>query len=104
MSEMEVTFEADLDAAPETVWRALSEPDLLAEWLGAEPAAACEPVDSDPGRSLTYRFSLDAPASLITFEIEPREGGAHLTITHAPASAEVIAFPAPLSAGWRMAA
>lgn len=100
MSEMEVTFEADLDAAPETVWRALSEPDLLAEWLGAETAAALEPIEAVGQQRLRFRDSRDE--SLVTFAVEPRERGVRLTITHAAASAEVIAFPAP--AAWRMAA
>ena len=102
MSETEITFEAELDAAPETVWRAVSEPALLAEWLGPEEAAACEPVNCDPGRSLTYRLGLETPASLVTFVIEPFDAGSRLVITEALAGAEVIPFPSV--AGWRMAA
>lgn len=31
--EQSLAFECDLDAAPETVWRALTEQELLAQWL-----------------------------------------------------------------------
>lgn len=98
----ELTFEADLDAPPETVWRALSEPDLRAEWLGPEAAEALEPVEVAGAKRLRFRDRRDG--SLVTFEVGRGDAGAHLTIIHVPASAEVIAFPASAPARWRMAA
>ncbi|HEY5289623.1 MAG TPA: SRPBCC domain-containing protein [Caulobacteraceae bacterium] len=107
-----VTFECDLDAPPEKVWRALAEPALRAAWLGETEERACEAIELAPeaGR-VTLRWRLDQPASLVTFEIdETVSGGTHLTITHEPAVASVVPFtPRPArtqmsAGGWRMAA
>lgn len=95
MSDAPLTFEADLDAPPEKVWRALAEPELRAAWLGEREGKACEVIEAAPGERLTIRFNLDEPPSLVTFEIAGREGETtHLTITHSPATAQVTAlFP-----------
>jgi uncharacterized protein YndB with AHSA1/START domain len=104
----EVSFECDLDAPPAKVWRALAEPELRAAWLGEAESAACEVVEATPPDRLALLWSLDQPPSLVTFEIEERGGGAHLTITYSPAKASVIPLrPSRARAvmgPWRMAA
>ena len=105
MSETVIT-EADLDAPPEKVWRAITEPALLAEWLAdsdvcAEEGAAfsigempetgpveCEVLEADP----PYEFRVswragearpDAPASEVSFVLTPTErGGTFLRVIH----------------------
>jgi uncharacterized protein YndB with AHSA1/START domain len=102
----DVSFECDLEAPPLKVWRALAEPELRAAWLGEAESTACEVVEARPPERLVLRWSLDQPPSLVTFEIEARGGGAHLTITHRPAEALVIPLtsrPAVMTA-WKMAA
>src|ERR1700722_19131730 len=86
----DVSFECDLEAPPAKVWRALAEPEQRAAWLGEAESAACEVVEATPPERLVLRWTLDPPPSLVTFEIEERDGGAHLTITHSPAEASVI--------------
>jgi uncharacterized protein YndB with AHSA1/START domain len=104
----EVTFECDLEAPPAKVWRALAEPELRAAWLGEAESAGCEVVEATPPDRLVLLWSLDQPPSLVTFELEERGGGAHLTITHSPAKASVIPLtPRPVRAvmgAWRLAA
>ena len=104
----DVSFECDLEAPPAKVWRALAEPELRAAWLDDAESAGCEVVEATPPERLVLRWSLDQPASLVTFEIEERDGGAHLTITHRPAEALVIPLtPRPtrvVMTAWRMAA
>ncbi|MGH7023605.1 MAG: SRPBCC family protein [Caulobacteraceae bacterium] len=106
----EFTFECDLDAPPEKVWRALAEPHLRAAWLGE--GAACEAIEIDPeNRRLTLLWSLDEPPSMVTFVVcDGTAGGAGLKIIHRPSARlcdvvtleprRAVAWPG----GWRMAA
>jgi uncharacterized protein YndB with AHSA1/START domain len=102
----DVSFECDLEAPPLKVWRALAEPELRAAWLGEAESRACEVVEATPPERLVLRWSLDQPPSLVTFEIEKRDGGAHLTITHRPAEASVIPLTPRrvVMTAWKMAA
>lgn len=99
----ELAFEAELDAPPDKVWRTLSEPGLREAWLGE----GGEVVEARPPERLVLKWTNDEPATFVTFEVRPGEaGGAHLTIVHRPASAEIIRIePLRADAGqWRMAA
>jgi len=89
MSESErqatdLTYECELDAPPEKVWRALSVPELRARWL--PDLAAAEPIASTPGEEARYRLRDDAPPFLeseVTFRVLPNgAGGARLRIVH----------------------
>ena len=93
----EIVVECGLDASPEKVWRALSIPELAADWLGAahEPAsradaaATFEIVDSVPFTRLVYRWtdhSEPSPAeSTVTVEIKPHGTEASwFRLTHRP--------------------
>jgi uncharacterized protein YndB with AHSA1/START domain len=104
-----IVVECDLDEAPEKVWRALTEPELLAAWL--EPDAIrpaddegrlqldfgkeghtveLETLTQEPHRLLRCRWrSLDREGgladldSMVTFELtESDAGGTHLRIVH----------------------
>jgi uncharacterized protein YndB with AHSA1/START domain len=105
----EVSFACDLEASPEKVWRAVTEPELRAAWLGEAEARACEVIEAEPPERLVLGWTLDEPASTVIIEIEPRDGGSRLTITHRPA-AEIIPLPRRLAGSrmqataWRLAA
>ncbi|ESX55286.1 ATPase [Mesorhizobium sp. LSHC422A00] len=101
-----LAFECDLPDAPEKVWRALTVPDLLAEWMmpndinpetgsrfafaGPEKPIECEVLDAEPGRLLRYSWrerSGDANReeleSIVTFTLARTvSGGTHLRIVH----------------------
>ena len=98
-----VVVETDIEAPPEKVWRALSDPDLAADWLppgemSAEPGDRftleddgrridCEVLEAEPPRRLRlgWRESDGGPASEVTFTITPTPGGgAHLRVVHGP--------------------
>ena len=98
-----VVVETDIEAPPEQVWRALSEPDLAAAWLApgemtAEPGDRftldddgrkidCEVLEAEPPRHLRlgWRESDGGVASEVTFTITPTPaGGAHLRVVHGP--------------------
>jgi uncharacterized protein YndB with AHSA1/START domain len=90
-----VVTECDLPDAPEKVWRALTEPGLLARWL--PDAAGSEVLASEPPRLLRYRWRAgeDDCDSCVTFELKGTEsGGTHLRVDHRR-MATVIAFRTP---------
>lgn len=93
--ESNVVVECGLQASPEKVWRALTIPELAADWLGAahEPASSAqdsatfEIIDSVPFTRLVYRWrdqSEEAPVeSTVTVEIKPDGAGASwFRLTH----------------------
>jgi uncharacterized protein YndB with AHSA1/START domain len=112
--ETAVVFECELDQPPEKVWRAISEPDLRAAWLGEAEAGQCEVVEARPGERLDLLWRADDGDAHVSFEIAERaDGGARLTIVHrlAGPAAELLVLPAPPLAmtaandtAWRRAA
>ena len=106
-----LVFEADLDAPPEKVWRAIATPEVREAWLGEPEDGEARVAEADPPSRLDLVWPTREGDSLISFEISPAEGGSRLTITHrAPQEATVLAFkprtlPEATSAPrWRMAA
>jgi uncharacterized protein YndB with AHSA1/START domain len=97
-----IVLDYDLEEAPEKVWRALTDPVLVAAWLAPndiapeegrrftlqtapDKAVECEVVEADPARKLSYRWreAGEALDSLVTFEITPQPGGgSHLRLVH----------------------
>jgi uncharacterized protein YndB with AHSA1/START domain len=81
-----VVVECELPDPPEKVWRALTEPELLAEWLteGESVPIEREVVLEEPHRLLRYawRDGRDVE-SLVTFELErTATGGTNLRVIH----------------------
>ena len=96
-----VVVEREMPHAPEKLWRALTQPHLIAEWLMKNdfvPAIGhrfhlrgdwggvldCEVLTVEPNRSLSYTwdFAHDDPAyalkSVVTFTLTPSPNGTHL--------------------------
>lgn len=86
-----IIAECDLDERPEKVWRALTEPDLVASWLVPE-GVDCEVMEAEPERLLrcSWRSRTDERDAagdrldtVVTFELsETDRGGTHLRIVH----------------------
>jgi uncharacterized protein YndB with AHSA1/START domain len=104
-----LVFEADLDAPPDKVWRALATPELRDAWLGEPEAGPAEIVRADPGSRIDLTWPTREGDSLVSFEIEDGEaGGTRLTIVHRALATNVVAL-APrrlraIACSWRMAA
>jgi uncharacterized protein YndB with AHSA1/START domain len=97
-----ISFEFDLKHSPEKVWRALTDPVLLAEWLlpvvgfQLEPGAAftfktqaypgwdgtvnCRMVEVEPRRKLSYAWTVPFLDTVVTFTLRPTASGTHLSI------------------------
>ncbi|AMV40020.1 SRPBCC family protein [Planctomyces sp. SH-PL62] len=99
-----LTFEFDLHHSPEKVWRALTDPELLAEWLlpavrlKLEPGAAftmktqpypgwdgtvnCRFLEIEAGRKLSYAWVVGDMAldTVVTFTLAPTATGTRLSL------------------------
>ncbi len=73
--------ETEFDADPAEVWRALTEPESMREWLG-QPVVV-EEVDDE--RRLVFRWAsaTEAP-TVVELDLRPTRRGTHLTIVERP--------------------
>lgn len=87
-----VVFEYLLDAAPETVWRAVTTPALREKWLPGGDLADESPIAFTRGEEVQYRMREKEPPffeSTVTFRIQPGiNGSTHFTIIHRLADVE----------------
>lgn len=86
--------ERQIPYPPEKIWRALTQPHLLADWLmkgdfapvvGHEfkftadwGAVDCKVLAIDPPTTLSYTWSAYGLDSVVTFTLTPRDTGTHL--------------------------
>ncbi len=99
-----ISFEVDLPHAPQKVWRALTDPALLAEWLlpvvdlklapgavftfktqaypGWDGTVNCRMLEIEAQRKLRYAWSVPFLDTVVTFTLTPTASGAgtHLSI------------------------
>lgn len=97
-----ISFEFDLRHPPEKVWRALTEPELLAKWLlpvfdlHLEPGVAfmfktqafpgwdgtvnCRFVEIEPLRKLSYTWTVPFLDTVVTFTLTPTDSGTRLSL------------------------
>jgi len=97
-----ISFEFDLHHVPEKVWRALTDPVLLAEWLlpvldlKLEPGAAftfkaqpqpgwdgivnCRFVEIEAHRKLSYTWVVGGMDTVVTFTLTPTTSGTRLSL------------------------
>ena len=97
-----ISLEFDLHHPPEKVWRALTDPALLAEWLlpvigfELEPDAAftfktqaypgwdgtvnCRFVEIERHRKLSYTWTVPFLATVVTFTLTPTASGTRLSL------------------------
>ena len=98
-----ISFEFDLQHPPEKVWRALTDPALLSEWLlpaigfKLEPGAEfmfktqpypgwdgtvnCQLVEIEPQRKLSYKWTVPFLDTVVTFSLAPTGSGTRLSAT-----------------------
>ena len=121
-----ITFEFDLHHSPEKVWRALTDPVLLAEWLlpvfdlQLEPGAAfmfktqpypgwdgvvnCRVLEIETHKKLSYAWvvgnmELD---TVVTFTLTPTASGSHLALVQSGFKPEQKQNFGGARYGWRM--
>ncbi len=121
-----VSLQLDLRHAPEKVWRALTDPDLLAEWLlpvvdlELEPGATftltappkpgwdgtvhCRFLEIEERRKLMYSWVVGDGEidTVVTFTLEPTAAGTHLTIEQSGFRSDQRRNLAGARYGWKM--
>lgn len=99
-----ISFELDLNHRPAKVWRALTDPVLLAEWLlpavgfelapgtlftfktqaypGWDGTVHCRVLESDPEKKLSYAWVVGDMAldTVVTFTLTPTDSGTRLLL------------------------
>ena len=97
-----ISFEFDLQHSPEKVWRALTDPALVAEWLlpviglELEPGASftfktqpypgwdgtvnCRILEIEPQRKLSYTWAVPFLDTVVTFTLTPTASGTRLYV------------------------
>jgi uncharacterized protein YndB with AHSA1/START domain len=89
-----VTVERELAHPPEKLWRALTQPHLIQEWLmkndfvakvdhrftltGDWGSVECQVIEIDPPNTLSYSWGAMGLASVVTFTLTPTGAGTHL--------------------------
>jgi len=85
---------------PAAVWRALTEPELLARWwavgdikpivghrftldMGSWGQQPCEVLEVESGRLLSYTFAEGVLDTTVTWRLEPEGAGTRLFLRHA---------------------
>lgn len=97
-----ITFEFDLSHSPQKVWRALTDPELLTQWLllvvglELEPGAAftfkappqpewdgivnCRFLEIEPRKKLSWTWVVGDIDTVVTFTLTPTESGTQLSL------------------------
>jgi len=94
-----VVVEREFPYPPEKLWRALTQPHLIEEWLMKNDfiprpghkfdfradwgSVQCEVTEVDPPRTLAYTWSAMGLESVVTWTLEPTSGGTHLRMEQA---------------------
>lgn len=121
-----LSFEFDLRHGPAKVWRALTEPSLLAEWLlpaidfKLEPGTAfafktqpypgwdgtvdCQMIEIEAQRKLSYTWVVGGMGldTVVTFTLTPTESGTHLSLVQSGFKPEQKQNFAGARYGWNM--
>ena len=119
-----ISFEFDLHHGPEKVWRALTDPALLGEWLlpvldlKLEPGAAftftappqpgwdgivhCRLLEIDAHRRLSYTWVVDDIDTVVMFTLTPTASGTRLSLVQSGFKPDQKRNFGGARYGWRM--
>ena len=119
-----LSFEFDLHHSPEKVWRALTDPALLAEWLlpaidfklqrgtaftfntqpvgGWDGVVQCRIADIEPHRKLSYDWVVGDMTTVVTFTLTPSASGTRLSLVQSGFRPDQKKNLGGARYGWRM--
>jgi uncharacterized protein YndB with AHSA1/START domain len=117
-----VVIEKTFAHSPEKLWRALTEPALLTQWLmrnnflpeigrefqfrnepvtGWDGVIDCKVLALDPLQRLAYSWRAFGHESIVEFTLTPAEGGTHLRMEHSGFRANQEAAYKGAQYGWK---
>lgn len=119
-----IAFELDLKHSPEKVWRALTNPELLAEWLlptigfkleegaaftlktqeypGWDGTVNCRMLEIEPMRKISYTWTVPFLDTVVSFELTPVATGTRLSIVQSGFKADQKQEFGGARYGWKM--
>ncbi|AIE85843.1 SRPBCC family protein [Fimbriimonas ginsengisoli] len=93
-----VVIERELPHVPEKVWRALTQPQLIEQWLMKNDfkpvvnqgftlsadwgSVECQVVTVEPNKTLAYTWAAYGLESVVTWTLTPSPTGTHLRMEH----------------------
>lgn len=112
-----VVVEREFSHAPEKIWRALTQPHLIAEWLMRNDFVPevgrrftlsadwgqvdCKVETIEKDRSLAYRWDTKDLSSVVTWTLVPTTGGTNLRMEQRGFKAEQKSYYQGATVGWR---
>jgi len=119
-----LSFEFDLQHPPEKVWRALTDPELLGEWLlpvvgfelkpkaaftfqappqpGWDGVVSCRLLEAEPHSLLRYTWVVGQMDTVVTFTLTPTPAGTRVVLVHSGFQPEQKQNFGGARYGWRM--
>ncbi|CAN7571133.1 SRPBCC domain-containing protein [Bosea sp. LjRoot9] len=111
-----VVVERELSHPPEKIWRALTQPQLIAEWLMKNDfkpvmdhrfslradwgAVDCQVLAIEPNRALSYSWGAYGLESVVTWTLTPTPGGTHLRMEQSGFRPDQVQAYQGAKAGW----
>lgn len=112
-----VIVERELPVPPEKLWRALTQPHLIAEWLMRNDFAAttghrfrftadwgsvdCRVLAIEENRTLSYSWAAMGLDSVVTFTLSPTRTGTHLRLEQTGFKAGMAQAYGGAKIGWK---
>lgn len=119
-----IEFEFDLQHPPEKVWRALTDPELLAEWLlpvigfqlepgaefmfrtqpypGWDGTVSCRMLEIEARRKLSYTWTVPFLDTVVTFTLAPTAAGTRLSLVQSGFRTDQKRESGGARYGWKM--
>ncbi len=111
-----VVVEREFPYPPERIWRALTQPQLIAEWLmknDFQPrighsfelradcgSVSCKVLEIEPNRTLVYSWDANGLESVVTWTLAPSPAGTSLRMEQSGFPAGQEQFYQGAKAGW----
>ena len=126
MTTESISFDFDLSHPPEKVWRALTDPELLEQWLlpvvgrklelapgttftfktdpypGWDGTVSCKLLEIEPRTRLSYAWTVPFLDTVVTFTLTPTDAGTRLSLVQSGFKPDQKRESGGARYGWKM--